>query len=315
VDTSSIIGQGITPSAVFRGVNSGDDTISKYRINSSEDTNENIDWRKTIKNASRAAVDEPDEVMAQKIIEPSVQVSHQQHYNTRPANVGPLPSEQLRHNPEALSRPTPPTSPTIVPRQPSQPVVSPKSGNVPPPPGPSRTVYTPPQQVNPKRGVTVVAESTIRPSLLRDTSDPLERYRINDTATDSNEGNPTSSASGPKTDTSNDPLQKYRVRTAEEEETTWHFYLSNLTGEPGKPVELLCDGQVVFFSEGANGIVNTHASYAAIGDATTVVLNIKSIPYTVNKNLEISKGRFVKFAIEKGVGALRFRQQRTEIDD
>jgi hypothetical protein len=310
VDTSSILAKGITPSAVHKGVNSGlDDTLSKYRISNTEADAENIDWRKTIKNASRAAVDEPDEVMAKRSSEPTVHISNQQNYKP-PANTGPLPSEQLRR--EDVFRPPPQSNSPISRPPPSQSLTSPKSGNVPPPPGPSRTVYSPPPQQHRSVGVTVVNESTIRPSLLKDTSDPFEKYRIHDppAATDkTNPENPAVSATSPKNDTP-DPLQKYRVKTAEEEDVTWHFFLTALPADPGKPVELKCDGEVVFLNEGVNGMVNTHANYLATGDSTDVVLVINSIPFTLNKALEISKGRFVRFVIEKG--RFVFRQQKTD---
>jgi len=306
VDTSSILSQGITPSAVHKGVNTGEDTLSKYRITATENPNENIDWRKTIKNASRAAVDEPDEVMAQRSTEPTVHISNQTHQSqNKPINVGPLPSEQLRRDPPVQPLSSPTSSPIT---RPPQHVTSPKTGNLPPPPGPSRTVYNPPQPTNPKRGVTVVAESTIRPSLLKDSGDPLGKYRITDPPADpAKQENPT----GSKPDTS-DPLDKYRVKTAEEEEMTWQFFLTGIAADPGKPVELKCDGHLVFESEGANGTVNTRTSYLASSSSTVVVLTIKSIPITINKTLDIANGRFVRYAIEKG--GLKFRQQRTELD-
>jgi len=310
VDTSSILSQGITPSAVHKGVKAGDDTLSKYRITATESSNENIDWKKTIKNASRAAVDEPDEVMAQRSPEPTVHIYNQtqQQSQNKPVNIGPLPSEQLRRDPvQPLSSPS---SSSPITRPPQQ-VTSPKTGNLPPPPGPSRTVYNPPQPSNPKRGITVVAESTIRPSLLKDSGDPFEKYRISEPPADPAAKQDTLHTSGSKPDLS-DPLDKYRVKTSEEEEMTWQFFLTGIAADPGKPVELKCDGQVVYISEGANGMVNTRTSYLASGVSTAVVLTIKSIPFTVNKTLEIANGRFVRFAIEKG--GLKFRQQRTELD-
>jgi len=315
VDTTSILSQGIKPSAVHKGVNAGDDAISKYRITAAESSNENIDWRQTFKNASRAAVDEPDEVMAQRSPEPVVHVSNQTHQSQpKPVNQGPLPSEQLRRDPP-VQHPTSPTSSPITRPPPSQPMTSPKTGNLPPPPGPSRTVYNPPpQNYTPPRGVKVVAESTIRPSLLKDSSDPLEKYRISDPPADPSKQEGTAAvSSGSKSTSTGDTLEKYRVKTAEEEEMTWQIFLTGISADPGKPVELQCDGKVIFESEGANGAVNCRISYLATGDSTVIVLNIKAIPFTINKSLEISKGRFVRFAIEKG-GALKFRQQRTEID-
>jgi len=315
VDTTSILAQGITPSAVFKGVKGGGDneTLSKYRIKDTDaEATANIDWNKTIKNASRAAVDEPNEVWAQKSPEPKVNVSNQQSYS-KPANVGPLPSEQLRRDDYVRIPPPSITSPITRP-PPSQPVTSPKTGNVPPPPGPSRTVYTPPPQPsNPYRSIGItVEESTIRPSILKDTSDPLERFRIKDPPADSTPQNP--EAAVPKlTDSGSDLLQKYRVKSPEEEQMSWHFYFSGFPTDPGKPVELKCDGDLVFENEGVNGLVNTHICYLALRETTAVGLTVKSINYTLNKNLEISKGRFVKFAMEKG--ALKFRQQKTEIED
>jgi len=307
VDTTSILASGITPSAVHKGVNRGDDVISKYRINSNESTTENIDWNKTIKNASRAAVDEPDEVWAQKSHEPKVNVSNPSL--NRPANTGPLPSEQIRKDPEAF-RSTPPamTSPISRP-PPSQPVTSPKSGNLPPPPGPSRTVYTPPPQPsNPYRstGVTV-AESNVRPSILKDNSDPLERFRIKDPPVEQSTSDTPIHSSQKGTE---DPLDKYRVKSPEEEEMSLNFYLTGLITEPGKPVELKCNGQLIFTSEGINGVVNSRTSFVGSGEVTDAALTIKALPYTLNKTLEHSKGRFVRFALEKG--ALKFRQQKTE---
>jgi hypothetical protein len=317
VDTTSILAQGITPSAVFKGVKGGEnDLLSKYRIKDTDaETAANIDWNKTIKNASRAAVDEPNEVWAQKS-NPEPKANTVSNQPTKPVNVGPLPSEQLRR--DDFVRIPPPQVSSPINRPPLTQSGNTPKGNVPPPPGPSRTVYTPPPQpTSPYRSVGItVEESTIRPSLLRDNSDPLEKFRIKDPPPgETPPGNPaTTETQSPKlNDSGNDPFQKYRVKSPEEEQMSWHFYFSGFPTDPGRGLEFKCDGDLIFESEGVNGVVNTHISYVAIRESTAVGLTIKSMNYFLNKNLEISKGRFVKFAMEKG--SIKFRQQKTEIED
>jgi len=193
VDTSSIF-DSVSPSAVFKGVSGGlDENLSKYRINNTEDVNQDIDWKKTLRAASRANVEDDDdnEVMAVKGPEPVVTPNpHTTQTYVRPT--GTLPSEQMRREDHWGSRgntanPAPPPG-AYRPPQSNVQIRAPTQQN-PVPPG--RGAYNPPVY-NTRSVGTTVEESTIRPSLLRDTSDPLEKYRIKDS------GNPDPAAQ-PKT--------------------------------------------------------------------------------------------------------------------
>jgi hypothetical protein len=169
-----------------------------------------------------------------------------------------------------------------------------------------------------KNNPWVKEESTIKPSVLRDNSDPLEKYKIKDTAPDTLNIPLVSSSGGnqpkPMFKDNNDVMDKYRVKSAEEEEKTWHIYLIGLTADPGKPIELKCDGQVVYSGEGVNGHVTAHVTYESKGTGpTSIVLNIKTLNFVLNKNLELVNGRFVRFAVERG--QLKFRQQKTDVVD
>jgi hypothetical protein len=340
VDTSSIIGTGITPSAVARGVSTGqDDALSKYRVTNSDD-NQDIDWIRTLRSASRAQVEDNDTVYVGG--EPSV--LHQPNAQHKPGstnvNYQPPPSQQMRSNPprddNVFSRPNN-NSAVNMNRQNNQ-------RNPPPPPGPSRAPqyqnypppsqhqnYPPPSQYqnyppsshqqhrapDPKNNPWVKEESTIKPSVLRDNSDPLEKYKIKDNAPETlNIPLVSSGGNQPKQmfKDNNDVMDKYRVKSAEEEEKTWHIYLIGLTADPGKPIELKCDGQVVYSGEGVNGHVTAHVNYESKGTGpTSIALNIKTLNFVLNKSLELANGRFVRFAVERG--QLKFRQQKTDVVD
>jgi len=226
---------------------------------------------------------------------------------TRPT--GPAPSQQMRRedvfsNNRATNNPPPPGY-----KGGGQTVMRTPNQNNPPPPG--ARPYNPPPHASRSVAVTV-EESTIRPSILRDNTDPLEKYRIKDT----NETNTSQTqSSAPKSilhKDDSDPLQRYRVKSAEEEQMTWNIYLFGLVADPDKPVELKCDGNLVYMGDGVNGTVTTRVVYQAQGPTTAVTLSIKSMNFNLTKNLEIGKGRFIKFAIESN--QLKFRQQITEID-
>jgi len=174
------------------------------------------------------------------------------------------------------------------------------------------------QQQHQQHNPWVKEESTIKPSVLRDNSDPLEKYKIKDNPPETLQNTTISSSGGnqPKSlfKDNNDVLDKYRVKTAEEEEKTWHIYLIGLTADPGKPIELKCDGQVVYAGEGVNGHVTTHVTYESKGTGpTSIVLNIKTLNFVLNKSLELQNGRFVRFGVDRG--QLKFRQQKTDVVD
>jgi hypothetical protein len=294
VDTSSIYAKGVTPSAVYHGVSRGEeDALSKYRV-TSPDQVQDIDWIKTLRSASRAQVEEPGEVFSVKSQEQVVHNPQQQvqSHNTRPQNAPP-PSQQIRREDVFSSRP-PNSAINVRPQQ--------------------HNVYQgPPRAHSPYQSTSVtVEESTIRPSVLRDSGDPLEKFRIKP-----EELNDINQTSQPKTvfkkQDSNDSLDRFRVKSAEEEEKTWHLYMMGLTADPGKPIELRCDGQLIYTGEGLNGVVNAHSVYEAQGPVVNVVLHVKSLNFVVNRSLELSKGRFVRFSVERG--QMKFRQQKTEFED
>jgi hypothetical protein len=358
VDTSSIIGKGITPSAVARGVATGqDDALSKYRI-TKEDDNRDVDWIKEIRSASRAQVEDNDTAYVSG--EPAyVHAPNAQHKpgTTNVQHHQPPPSQQLRRDDNVFSRPNnnsavnanrpnnqrnpaPPPGPSRAPQYQQYPPPSthqqyqnypPSSShqqyqNYPPPSSQQQYGNYPPssshhqhhqQQRSHDPNPWVKEESTIKPSVLRDSSDPLEKYKIKDTPPETLQ-NPVISSSGnqPKSlfKDNNDVLDKYRVKSAEEEEKTWHIYLIGLTADPGKPIELKCDGQVVYAGEGVNGHVTTHVTYESKGAGpTSIILNIKSLNFVLNKSLELQNGRFVRFGVERG--QLKFRQQKTDVVD
>jgi len=327
VDSSSILAKGVTPSAVFKGVSSGEDeALSKYRVTADkkDDEAQDIDWMRTLRAASRAQVEDSNEVVSMRTPEPTAttSVSSGYAYSRPPQNTGPTPSQQMRREDNVFSNRNNnphnnPPPPGYVANKPQQPYISgvrDNSNQV--NPGQSR-LYNPPEQTQPKyrsTGVTV-SESTIKPSSLRDTGDALEKYRIKDTDVNNDASQQQTASSQPKSmfKDNSDPLEKYRVKPPEEEEKTWVIYLFGLGTDPGKPVELRCDGNPVFMGEGMNGVVNTRVSYASQGEVTQMNLSIKSMNFSFPKNLEIGKGRFIKFSIEQG--QLKFRQQRTEIDN
>jgi hypothetical protein len=353
VDTTSIIGKGITPSAVAKGVASGqDDALSKYRITGADD-NQDVDWIRTLRSASRAQVE--DDSGAYISGEPvQVHSAVPQYKATTNAHHQPPPSQQLRRDDNVFSRPN--NNSAVNMNRPNN------QRNPPPPPGPSRTQqyqnypppsshqqyqnypppssqqqyqnYPPPSSQQQYQNYPpsshqqqyrahdpnpwVKEESTIRPSVLRDNSDPLEKYKIKDNPPETLQNTNISSSGGnqPKSlfKDNNDVLDKYRVKSAEEEEKTWHIYLIGLTADPGKPIELKCDGQVVYSGEGVNGHVTAHVTFESKGNGpTSMVLNIKTLNFVLNKSLELTNGRFVRFAVERG--QLKFRQQKTDVVD
>jgi hypothetical protein len=354
VDTTSIIGKGITPSAVARGVASGqDDALSKYRVTNS-DENEDIDWIRTLRSASRAQVEDNDTAYVSG--EPSyVHAPNAQHKpGTSNAQHQPSPSQQLRNDtvfsrpnnnsavnsnrPNNQRNPAPPPGPSRAPQFQSYPPPSSHQQYQNYPPSQQQYQNYPPsshqqygdyppsrqqqqqhhQQHRAPENPWVKEESTIKPSVLRDSSDPLEKYKIKDNPPETLQNTNISSSGGnqPKSlfNNNNDVLDKYRVKTAEEEEKTWHIYLIGLTADPGKPIELRCDGQVVYSGEGVNGHVTSHVTYESKGTGpTSMVLNIKTLNFVLNKSLEIPNGRFVRFAVERG--QLKFRQQKTDVVD
>jgi hypothetical protein len=324
VDSTSILAKGVTPSAVFKGVSSGEDeALSKYRITGKDEEAQDIDWMRTLRAASRAAVEEPAEVVAMRTPEPTAttSVASGYAYSRPPQHTGPTPSQQMRREDNVFSnRNNPhnnPPPPGYVANKPqNQPISGIRDTSQQVNPANSK-LYNPPEQQQQSKyrstGITV-SESTIKPSSLRDTSDALEKYRIKESDLN-NDAQQQSAASQPKPmfKDNSDPLEKFRVKPPEEEEKTWVIYLFGLGTDPGKPVELRCDGNPVFMGEGMNGVVNTRVSYASQGEVTQMNLSIKSMNFTLPKNLEIGKGRFIKFSIEQG--QLKFRQQRTEIDN
>jgi len=297
--------------------------LSKYRINAKDEEAQDIDWMRTLRAASRANVEETSEVVAMRTSEPTATTSVSSGYaysRPPPQHTGPTPSQQMRREDNVFSNrnhpnnnPPPPGYMANKPQ--NQPIsgirdtshqVNPAHSKLYNPPEPSQSKYR-------STGVTV-SESTIKPSSLRDTGDALEKFRIKES--DLNNDVPQqSAASQPKPifKDNSDPLEKFRVKPADEEERTWVIYLFGLGTDPGKPVELRCDGNPVFMGEGMNGVVNTRVSYGSQGEVTQMNLSIKSMNFSFPKNLEIGKGRFVKFSIEQG--QLKFRQQRTEIDN
>jgi len=356
VDTTSIIGAGITPSAVARGVSAGqDDALSKYRVTNSDD-NQDIDWIRTLRSASRAQVEDNDSAyVSGEPVQVHGTVPQHKGGATNVHHQQPPPSQQMRRDDNVFSRPNnnsavnmnrpnnqrnppPPPGPSRAPQYQNYPPPSshqqfqnypPPSShqqyqNYPPPSSHQQYQNYPPSSHQQQQyrsndpNPWVKEESTIRPSVLRDQSDPLEKYKIKDNPPETLQNTNISSSSGnqPKSlfKDNNDVMDKYRVKSPEEEEKTWHIYLIGLSADPGKPIELKCDGQVVYSGEGVNGNVTTHVNYESKGNGpTSMVLSIKTLNFVLNKSLELEKGRFVRFAVERG--QLKFRQQKTDVVD
>jgi hypothetical protein len=190
VDSSSLFDT-VSPSAVFKGVSGGlEDNLSKYRINPNEVNNQDIDWKKSLRAASRANVDDDDDNDVMSVKSPEPAVVHNPHTTqvyTRPENTPP--SQQMRredvwgqrgntgsHNQNVA----PPGATQYRPPQSNVQIRAPANQN-PVPPG---RAYPPGGVYNTRSVGVTVEESTIRPSLLRDSSDPLEKYRIKDGNTD-----------------------------------------------------------------------------------------------------------------------------------
>jgi len=257
VDTNSIIGSGISPSAVLKGKagTNADDPLAKYRIVQPTDE-ESVDWNKALRSASRAEA------------------------SGAPFQADPVYTAPPATTKTPLSTHTSSTSvPTIRPSEGMRSVSSvPQTTQTPTQPNsnPNRTTAYGHQQVG------VVATPTLKPSILKDQSE--------------------------------DPLAKYRVKSPEEEERTWVISLRNLPAGVGKPVIFLVDERQQYAGIGAGGVV-TQISSILCNSETGSLFNLKvnSINFDFNRNLELGKGRFVRFGVEQG--QMKFRQQKMDFDD
>eukprot|EP01123_Difflugia_compressa_P015745 TRINITY_DN904_c0_g2_i2.p1 TRINITY_DN904_c0_g2~~TRINITY_DN904_c0_g2_i2.p1 ORF type:complete len:260 (-),score=43.88 TRINITY_DN904_c0_g2_i2:213-992(-) len=182
-----------------------------------------------------------------------------------------------------------------------------------------------PQNPNVFTSPYVVADPTIRPSILKQQDDPLQRYRVKSEET----VNPTPStntvpssgvtpvAARPSLlrEQSDDPLSKYRVKSPEEEEVTWEIYLRNLPAESVNIVEFFADDKKVFAGFGSNGVVTENFNYTCKPGTTSThfCLKISFINFNLNKTLDITKGRFIRFSVD--YGQMKFRQQKTHFED
>jgi len=165
VDTNSILGSGISPSAVLKGKagTNADDPLAKYRIAQPNDDESVDDWNKALRSASRAEA------------------------SGAPFQVDAAPTTTKTSLPTQTSATSVPTIRPSVP-QPTQPNSNPNRTTQPTQPNsnPNRTTQLTQPNSNPNRTtaygqqqVGVVATPTLRPSILKDQSeDPLAKYRV-----------------------------------------------------------------------------------------------------------------------------------------
>eukprot|EP01124_Arcella_intermedia_P032229 TRINITY_DN7475_c0_g1_i1.p1 TRINITY_DN7475_c0_g1~~TRINITY_DN7475_c0_g1_i1.p1 ORF type:complete len:442 (+),score=76.92 TRINITY_DN7475_c0_g1_i1:20-1345(+) len=274
-DTSSILQSGISPSAAVKGISGADsDPLSRYRV-AQPDNNQNMDWNKELRSASRA---------------------------------------EGSKNQSVFERETPP-------QVNSQPVV--RQPNPAPAPQYAQTqqqVYTSPN---------VDVNANIRPSILSQQNDPLDRYRLkNDAPANPAPVTAARLPGAPQTQgvayaptvrpsvlkDNSDALSKYRVKSPEEDERTWAFSFRNLPTTPEKVVRLVVDGKTLYSGYAPAGSLNEHVSYTAGPGAGSVQVqfNIELINFNLQRNLDMSKGRFVRFSIEQA--QMKFRQQKMDLD-
>jgi len=280
-DTKSIFGSGITPSAVVKGKSGADDDpLARYRVNTnSADAEDNVDWHSTLRNASRANVEETGNPFHRLDGEPTYVNTPPPNYRTnQSAGVRP-PSEGLRKAPSGAKAPS-----------------------VPP-----HNVHT---------NVNVVPDPTIKPSALKDQGDYLEKYRVKSVDPTLTQGVTVSSNVRPSVlgkDQGDDYLEKYRVKTPEEEERTWEISLRNLPVSSNKIVELQVDDRQLYSGSGNDKVVSLNFSKMCNSTSSQFVVKIGLINFNLTRSLEIPKGRFVRFAVEQG--QFKFRQQKTPFDD
>jgi len=179
---------------------------------------------------------------------------------------------------------------------------------------PKGTPQSTPHNVH--KNVNVVPDPTIKPSLLKEQGDYLEKYRVKsdpsiNVGADTEPIRPTVL----KNSGGDDYLSKYRVRSPEEEERTWDIQLRNIPATSGKIVELQVEERQLFAGSGAGtgGVISSNFSTLASSTSSNFVLKIGAINFNLTRSLEIGKGRFVRFALEQG--QIKFRQQKTPIDD
>jgi len=108
-------------------------------------------------------------------------------------------------------------------------------------------------------------------------------------------------------------LDRYRVKSPEEEERTWEIILRNIPQAPGKIVELKVDDRQLYSGTGNDRVVSSNFSTMCNSTASQFILKVGLINFNLTRSLEIGKGRFVRFAVEQG--QFKFRQQKTAIDD
>jgi len=280
-DTTSIFGSGITPSSVVKGRSGADDDpLAKYRVKSEEkDDSEN--WHQAIRSASRANVDESTG------IDSLLRLDAQQAINAPPG---------YRATPKSPTGARPPSE---------------ALRNVNTRPG----VKANPSPHNIHTNVNVIPDPTIKPSALKDQGDYLEKYRVKSVDPTLTPGEPVTSNVRPSVlkDQGDDYLERYRVKTPEEEERTWEISLRNLPVSSSKIVELQVDNRQLYSGSGNDRVVSSNFSTMCNSTSSQFVLKIGAINFNLSRSLEIGKGRFVRFSVEQG--QMKFRQQKTPIED
>jgi len=283
-DTTSIFGSGITPSAVAKGVSGiDDDPLAKYRVKSTNADADEVDWHSTLRNASRANVEETGNPFHRLDGEPSyVNTPPNQNYRANQASQARPPSEALRK-----------------------------------PPAKQATPYVPPSNVH--TNVNVVPDPTIKPSVLKEQGDYLEKYRVKNVDPTLTSGATVTSAGGVRPsvfkDQGDDYMDKYRIKTPEEEERTWEISLRNIPASSNKIVELQVDDRQLYSGSGNDKVVSLNFSTMSKSNATSsqFIVKIGLINFNLTRSLELAKGRFVRFSVEQG--QMKFRQQKTPFDD
>jgi len=287
-DTTSIFGSGITPSAVAKGVTGVDnDPLAKYRVKPTESTDAEVDWHSTLRSASRANVEETGNPFHRLDGEPSyVNTPANQNYRSNQASQARPPSEAMRKAPSANAR--------------------------------QATPYVPPYNVH--TSANVIPDPTIKPSVLKEQGDYLEKYRVKNVDPTLTPGTTTvTSAGGVRPSVLKDQgdgyLDKYRIKTPEEEERTWEISLRNIPASSNKIVEVQVDDRQLYSGSGNDKVVSLNFSTMCKPNDTSsqFIVKIGLISFNLTRSLELGKGRFVRFSVEQG--QMKFRQQKTPFDD
>lgn len=172
------------------------------------------------------------------------------------------------------------------------------------------TTYVPQEKPIEQRYVPPSANTTILPART-DVRNPTSQFSSSNPYVRPEQGiKPSALKDG------SDVLQKYRIKTPEEEEMTWEISLRQIPASLGKSVLFQVDGSVLYSGEGTNGIVTANVTTMCSSEnsgTSQVLFKINAINFNLNRNLEISKGRFVRFSVESG--QMKFRQQKTPFDD